>query len=489
MSSNEHKILLIEDVLSMSMLYTQQLQSAGLDVTAVENLAGAEKEQSETSYDLLLLDLNLPDGQGLEYLEKIQGTDKEVPAIVITADASLNNAVRAMKLGALDYLVKPFSESRLLTTVNNTLERVMLRAQVDTLRHETHQNQFHDFIGSSVAMQSVYRTIENVAASKATVFITGASGTGKELCAEAIHKAGPRAKKPFIPVNCAAIPHDLLESELFGHLKGSFTGAINDREGAARAAEGGTLFLDEMCELDLTLQKKLLRFLQTNMVQPVGASKPIKVDVRVVCATNRNPLVEVREGRFREDLYFRLNVVQIPLPMLNVRDTDVLEIARYFLGNFAEEEGKTFRDFDPSAQALMLEYDWPGNVRELQNTIRNIAVLQDGDIVTASMFPPMENQTASLGAPSAPEARLQNDNQNSQNPNTIQPALNNVSSLNGNNLATLAEIERKAIEDRIAAFDGSIPKASESLDVSPSTIYRKKETWEKNEQTQKASVP
>lgn len=467
MSQREQKVLLIEDVLSMSMLFTRHLEAAGVQTVAVEDLKSARAAQAKDTFDLLLLDLNLPDGDGLAYLEELQGTNMETPAIVITADASLNNAVRAMKLGALDYLVKPFSESRLVTTVNNTLERVLLRKQVEELRHETQDGAFYDFIGSSVAMQKVYRTIESVAGSKATVFVTGASGTGKELCAEAIHKAGPRANRPFVPLNCAAIPQDLLESELFGHLKGSFTGAIADRLGAAREAEGGTLFLDEMCELDLNLQKKLLRFLQTSTVQPVGSAKPEKVDVRVVCATNRDPLEEVRAGRFREDLYFRLNVVPIALPSLNERGRDVIDIARSFLARFAEEEGKHFTDFAAEAQALLMSHNWPGNVRELQNTIRNIAVLQDGELVTADMFPALDGDMSDL--PSAPATQI-----------SPPPLPNGASSLQPDLLATLADIERKAVEDRIAVFDGSIPKAAESLGVSPSTIYRKKEAWEKS---------
>lgn len=468
MGFKEHKILLVEDVLSMSMLFTKHLEAAGINTHAVEDLKSARTAQASEDFDLLLLDLNLPDGDGLAYLEELRGTPMETPAIVITADASLNNAVRAMKLGALDYLVKPFSESRLVTTVNNTLERVQLRQQVEVLRHETQDGAFYDFIGSSVAMQKVYRTIENVAPSKATVFITGASGTGKELCAEAIHKAGPRAGKPFVPLNCAAIPQDLLESELFGHLKGSFTGAISDRLGAAREAEGGTLFLDEMCELDLGLQKKLLRFLQTSTVQPVGSAKPHKVDVRVVCATNRDPLEEVRAGRFREDLYFRLNVVPIALPALCERGRDIIDIARSFLGQFANEEGKALNDFSPEAQALMMAHNWPGNVRELQNTIRNIAVLQDGDVVTPDMFPALEGQT---------DTPLPVRETQSGTPAAVVPTAA-PSSVPGELMGTLAEIERKAIEDRIAIFDGSIPKAAQSLDVSPSTIYRKKENWD-----------
>lgn len=480
MTIREHKVLLVEDALSMAMLYEKQLNIAGVSVVTAENLAGARAAQAKESFDLLLLDLNLPDGDGLTYLEELRGTEMETPAIVITADASLNNAVRAMKLGALDYLVKPFSESRLVTTVNNTLERVMLRQQVDTLRHDTQKGGFFDFIGKSVAMQRVYRTIENVAGSKATVFITGASGTGKELCAEAIHKAGPRANKPFVPLNCAAIPQDLLESELFGHLKGSFTGAIADRQGAAREAEGGTLFLDEMCELDLNLQKKLLRFLQTSSVQPVGSAKPQSVDVRVICATNRDPLEEVRAARFREDLYFRLNVVPIALPALTERGSDIIEIARSFLEKFSSEEGKHFKDFAPEAQALLLSHSWPGNVRELQNTIRNVAVLQDGELVTPDMFPALGGQAIGGGATSAPTLVRAHEVQVPAS----QIAAADTSSL----LASLADIERKAIEDRIAVFDGSIPRAADSLGVSPSTIYRKKDAWEKAEADQDSSA-
>lgn len=475
MTAREKQVLIVEDTLSMAMLYEKQLQTAGYGVATSEDLSSARDALKKKQYDLLLLDLNLPDGDGLGFLEELQGTPQETPAIVITADASLNNAVRAMKLGALDYLVKPFPESRLITTVNNTLERVALREQVDTMRSQHQTGTFHDFVGNSVAMQRVYRMIENVASSKATVFITGQSGTGKELCAEAVHRAGPRAEKPFVPVNCAAIPQDLLESELFGHLKGSFTGAISDRKGAAREAEGGTLFLDEMCELDLSLQKKLLRFLQTSTVHPVGASKPQNVDVRVICATNRDPLAEVKAGRFREDLYFRLNVVPIALPPLSARDGDVLEIGRYFLRKFASEEGKTFTDFDPGAQALMLSYNWPGNVRELQNTIRNIAVLQDGELVTSDMFPPLEAHVL----PNAGDVAAGNIQ-------TSAPVADAVSAHQGypttnafSGIETLAEIERKVVEDRITAFDGSIPKAAASLGVSPSTIYRKKEGWDK----------
>ncbi|WND01763.1 sigma-54 dependent transcriptional regulator [Temperatibacter marinus] len=452
-------ILIVEDTLSMSLLYSQHLKSAGYKADTVATLSEAREKLSTTSYDLMLLDLNLPDGNGLDFLEGNLGTPHEIPAIVITADASINKAIQAMKLGALDYLVKPFADNRMLMTVSHTLERIQLRDHLEEIRTDSQLANFQGFIGSSRVMQKVYRTIENVAPSKATVIILGSSGTGKEVCAEAIHKSSPRARKPFVPVNCAAIPKDLLESELFGHLKGSFTGAISDRQGAAKEANGGTLFLDELCELDLNLQSKLLRFLQTSEIQSVGTSRTERVDVRVICATNRDPIKEVREGRFREDLYFRLNVVPIHLPNLKDREKDIQEISEHFLKKYSIEENKSFTGFDAKAKAFLASYSWPGNVRELQNTIRNIAVLHTGKLVTPSMFPSMTGDDIFKEEKTEmPEEVKGHDN---------------------GHLRPLTDIEKEVIEERIRVCSGSIPLAAKTLGISPSTIYRKKEEWQK----------
>lgn len=468
MAAAPSRILLVEDVLSMAMLYRKQLESVGYDVMVADSLAAARHLKGEQEFDLMLLDLNLPDGDGLTYLETLrQEGENEIPAIVITADASLKNAVFAMKLGALDYLVKPFPESRLVTTVLNALERVALRQQLDAIRQEKHTSGAYGIIGKSLAMQKVFRRIENVAGSKATVFISGQSGTGKEMCAEAIHKAGPRSARPFVAVNCAAIPENLLESELFGHLKGSFTGALDDREGFARAADKGTLFLDEICEMDLNLQKKLLRFLQTGTVQPVGSAHPIAVDVRVVCATNKDPLQEVREGRFREDLYFRLNVVPVHLPALSTREGDVVEIAQQFLADISAEEGKTFTGFDQTALDFLRSYTWPGNIRELQNAIRNIVVLNDGGRVDADMFP--RGNSDMVAIPVADHALKKAGVGDGL---AVHAPLDNFQGM------TLGEIEQMVVHDRIRLADGSIPKAAKSLSVSASTIYRKLERWQ-----------
>ena len=313
-------------------------------------------------------------------------------------------------------------------------------------------------------MQAIYRIIDAAASSKATVFITGESGTGKEVCAEAIHAQGERARKPFIALNCGAIPHDLMESEIFGHVKGAFSGAISERKGAASQADGGTLFLDEIGEMNIDLQTKLLRFVQTSSFQKVGGNKLEKVDVRFICATNRDPQEAVNAGEFREDLYYRLHVIPVHLPPLRDRDDDILEIAQHFLQNYAKEENKDFDGFSPEVEAILRRHPWPGNVRQLQNIIRNITVLHNDKRVSLEHLPAPLNQSAdSSEIPRLTKLELQKEV-----PRELQ----------AQSLMSLASIEREAIERAIAACDGNIPKAASLLDVSPSTIYRKKSGWE-----------
>jgi DNA-binding NtrC family response regulator len=314
-----------------------------------------------------------------------------------------------------------------------------------------------------MAMQAVYRIIESAAPSKATVFITGESGTGKEVCAEAIHQCSPRREQPFIALNCAAIPHDLMESEIFGHVKGSFTGAQGDRKGAASLADGGTLFLDEICEMDLDLQSKLLRFIQTGTLQRVGSGKLETVDVRFICATNRDPLLEVKAGRFREDLYYRLHVIPLYLPPLRERGEDILLLARSLLQNYAKEENKRFRDFDAAAARVLLDYPWPGNVRELQNVVRNIVVLNDKELVSPDILPPPLNGVRALAVATTAAQ---------------QPAATATTPAVGGPIRPLWLVEKEVIEQAIASCDGNIPKAAALLEISPSTIYRKKQGWE-----------
>jgi DNA-binding NtrC family response regulator len=299
-------ILLVEDSQALAGVYAAYLRKAGMSVVGAENGSQALKYIGDDVGRVVLLDLQLPDMDGMEILRKLRSEADPPAVVVVTADGSLRTAVDAMREGAYDFLVKPLTEERLVVTSRNALDHVRLRRTVDSFQDGLDRKEYHGFIGSSLAMQAVYHTIDCVAASKATVFITGESGTGKEICAAAIHNQSPRRDGPFVPLNCAAIPRDIMESEIFGHVKGAFTGAIRNRSGAARDADGGTLFLDEICEMDADLQTKLLRFLQTEMVQPVGSTQQTRVDVRIICATNRDPQREIQAGRFREDLFYRL---------------------------------------------------------------------------------------------------------------------------------------------------------------------------------------
>ncbi|OYW49117.1 MAG: sigma-54-dependent Fis family transcriptional regulator [Rhodobacterales bacterium 12-65-15] len=414
---------------------------------------------------VVLLDLILPDRDGLLLMRDILEVKPDTSIIALTANGSVNRAVEAMRAGAHDFLVKPFGEGRFLDAVQNALAAGRVtppRGAVSALpADQPVLNDQAGFIGSSAAMERVHAIIASVARSMATVFITGESGTGKELCALAVHASSARAKGPFIALNCGAIPQDLLESEVFGHVKGSFTGAIADKPGAAAAADGGTLFLDEICEMAPALQTKLLRFLQTSTVQPVGATRPRKVNVRIVCATNRDPLEAVRRGEFREDLYYRLFVVPIHMPSLRDRSEDVLDIAEAALHRFGQEEGRNFLGLDPAVRDLLPRLPWPGNVRQLLNVIRNVVVLNDGGWVTPEMLPP--GLDIPRETPLAPPGQA-----------VAGPALLGVDSLVG---LTLAEAERSLIEATLARHGGSVPKAARVLDVSPSTLYRKIEAW------------
>lgn len=382
----DKRILMVEDTASVAALYKSYLNPLDIKVDVVTS-GGAALALLPTmhQFSLVLLDLRLPDISGFEVLSDIRKQHPDLPVIIMTAHGSIDAAVEAIRHGASDFLIKPCEADILRMTVNKALKPK--GDSVPNLDNDE-EGSYFGFIGSSLAMQAVYRVIESAAPSKATVFITGDSGTGKEVCAEAIHSASSRSKNAFVAINCAAIPKDLIESELFGHVKGAFTGAVVDREGAAELADGGTLFLDEICEMDLDLQSKLLRFIQTGAFQKVGSSKIKKVDVRFICATNRDPWKEVTIGNFREDLYYRLHVIPLALPPLKERGQDVIDIAHSLLALFSAEENKSFSRFSPEVRQRLLSYDWPGNVRQLQNILRNVVVLHNGEEVTEHMLPP-----------------------------------------------------------------------------------------------------
>jgi DNA-binding NtrC family response regulator len=465
MKPNPRRVLLIEDTISLQLLYRAELTSAGCEVDVAGTAAQGMALFAKRRPPVVMLDLLLPDRDGLDLMQDMLRLAPETRIVVITANGSINRAVEAMRAGAQDFLVKPVEESRLLLAVENAL-RGRSPARIHAVARAApatgpRSAPVGDFIGSSEAMARVHAKIQSVAQSMATVFITGESGTGKELCALAVHRLSARAGGPFIALNCGAIPQDLLESEVFGHIKGSFTGAISDKPGAAAAADGGTLFLDEVCEMVPALQTKLLRFLQTSTVQPVGATRPRKVNVRIVCATNRDPMEAVRRGQFREDLYYRLYVVPIHMPPLRDRGTDTIEIAEAALARFAAEEGRQFDGLAPEVATLFRNHPWPGNVRQLLNVIRNVVVLNRGGLVTPEMLP--DGLAATVPGPAA----------------TLAAADDPLTAPEGEPLTglTLAEIERRAILAALSRHQGSVPRAARELDVAPSTLYRKLGAW------------
>ncbi|GEO81492.1 sigma-54-dependent transcriptional regulator [Pararhodospirillum oryzae] len=462
-------ILMVEDSPSNAELYAAYLRAAGrlVRVATTGEQALGWLTQPGDRFDLMVLDLGLPDMDGLDILRRL-GPEATPPTIVLTGTGSVRRAVEAMREGALDFLVKPCAPDKLRAAVDEALERRRLGdsaptpprggAAPESQAPSRSRRGPSGFLGNSPAMSNVFSLIEAAAGSSgASVFITGETGTGKELCANAIHNLSERRNGPFIALNCGAIPRELMESEVFGHRKGAFTGAIADREGAASRADGGTLFLDEICEMDLELQVKLLRFIQTGTYRRVGDSADREADIRFVCATNRDPLAEVKAGRFREDLYYRLYVVPIHLPPLRDRGDDIPLLARRFLVDFSKLEGKAFQDFTAEALNRIVTYAWPGNVRQLENVIRNIVVLNEGALVAPGMLPPP------LDRPVPPAGLAE----------AASPTLSDPAALDFLLARPLAELEAMAIEAALRLTDNNVTRAARILDVSPSTIYRK----------------
>ncbi len=470
MPNPEANILIVEDSHTLALTYQEYLRPIGAPISIAETGEKALESINSLNPTVILLDLKLPDMDGIEILKHLKARDHDARIIVITAHGSVTVAVEAMREGASDFLLKPFTAERITTTVKNALEMHRLVNLVE--KFESRQGKrFDRFIGDSPAMQAVYRMIEDCAPSKASVFIMGPSGTGKELCAESIHLQGPRRDKKFVALNCAAIPENLIESEIFGHKRGAFTGATSDRDGAAVSADGGTLFLDEICEMPLDLQAKLLRFIQTGQVVPVGSNTPVSVNVRFVCATNRIPWEEVDAGRFREDLYYRLHVIPIHLPPLRDRGHDVILIAEHLLNSYSEEESKGFTHITPEAKTRIMEHTWPGNVRELGNVIQSAVVLNDGPALTHAMLERL------LGHGSRPQAQPQ---ASSYQPAPTSPNLQvrqRTPEVYGT-IEPLAVSERRLMENAIALCGGRVRAAAKQLEINPSTLYRKLKEWE-----------
>ena len=467
-------VLVVEDSAPLARTYISYLTTD--DFTARHAETGEEALESIAADRpcAILLDLNLPDMPGLDILTTVRAETPDLPVVVITANASLQVAVEAMRAGAADFLVKPVSADRLRVTVRNALEKASLERTVAAYREQIDRRSFQGFIGSSYAMQAIYRMIETAAPSDATVFITGESGTGKELAAQAVHALSKRAKQSLVTLNCAAIPKDLLESEVFGHVKGSFTGAVSDREGAAGRADKGTLFLDEIGEMDAGLQSKLLRFIQTGTYSRVGSSKTETADIRFVCATNRDPLAEVMAGRFREDLYYRLNVIPMHMPPLRERPDDIPEIATAFLERFADQDGKAFTGLSDAAVEMLVHHPWPGNIRELENVMRHAVVMHDGDILEPGMLQLLVNRGAVARSSLSPAPQPINPN---SAPDKAPVAPDNLDGL-AQTIRPLHVVERETIEAAIEVCGGDVRKAAVFLDIAPATIYRKRKAWE-----------
>jgi two-component system, repressor protein LuxO len=476
------RVLVVEDLVALAIQYKTLAARLGVEVVTVNSQEWALKKAKEGPWHAALVDLNLPDGSGFTVIEALLEHNPACSPVVITGEDSLDNAMRASEAGAFDYIEKPVEAERLLVTLRNALHAAQLSQKVARLESAA-PTAFEQFTGQSAVMQTVYRTIETVAPSNAPVCITGESGTGKELAANAIHARSPRKNKKLIPINCAAIPAELIESELFGHVKGAFTGAVADRPGAFNEADKGTLFLDEIAELDMSVQAKLLRVLQTGEVKRLGEDRTRIVDVRVVCASHRDLREQVRLGAFREDLFYRLYVVPLELPALRTRGEDITLIARELLQRYAKEDGKQFVDFSPAALDRMRAHRWPGNVRELVNVIRAVVALHDGKIVQEHMLP-MALTAASDSQPADTSAALwfQDEPQPAEIKLPASTSMAPVGRYDPQLVRPLAKIEREAVDYALRAFDGNVSRAARALQVNTSTLYRKIQVWTAQEE-------
>jgi len=445
MPKNAARVLVVEDDSEMLDLVREHLEGEGYAVRGLGRGSEAIARLRQEAFDAILTDLRLPDTDGMEVLRIARETQGESPVILITAFGSIQTAIEAIRQGAYDYVTKPFALEEISLLLAKALEARDLREEVRHLREAVADRyRFHNLLGASPAMQSVFVLVRQAAPSDANVLITGESGTGKELVAKALHWNSARAGRPFVPVNCAAVPAGLLESELFGHVKGAFTGAVGSRRGLFREAHGGTLFLDEIGDMAPELQAKLLRVIEDRSVRPVGKDEAIPVDIRLVAATNKDLPARIREGLFREDLYYRLAVIPIQLPPLRERKEDIPLLAEHFLRRAAAAAGKQIESFTPEAMAALLRHAWSGNVRELENVIERTVALTSGGHVP-------------------PEALLLDD------------------SLTPQTSITLAQMVRRptlqALTDEYVALvlcetGGDKAKAAEILGISKRTLYR-----------------
>jgi len=450
--SSKGRIVVIDDETNAADALEQLLLEDGYEVAkARDGQAGLQLLEGFDA-DIVLTDLRMPGLDGLQVLAKAKDVRPDALVIVMTAFGTVKTAVQAMKLGADDYLSKPFDVEELQLAVQRAMERKQLRLETRNLRERLdHKYKLDNLIGESPEMLSAFKTVRQVAPSSSSVLLLGESGTGKELFAQALHQNSPRRSRPFVKVACAALPETLLESELFGHEKGSFTGALFARTGRFELASGGTLFLDEIGDISPTVQVKLLRFLEEREFERVGGNKTYKVDVRIVAATHRDLAKRIAEGAFREDLYYRMNVIQIPIPPLRERGNDIALLAHHFIRKYAEANAKEVRGLSDEALALLLRHSWPGNVRELENAIERAVVLADTLTLSERHFPTLPRATS------------------------VTPAAGLISRARIPG-STLEDLEREAILRTLEAVNGSTSRAAAMLGISPRKIqYKVKE--------------
>ena len=454
------RILIVDDQEMMRDSLAATLARAGHEVVAANDGPVAVTRLGSTRFDLMITDLKMPKMTGLELLGEAKRLRSEMPVVVMTAFATVNTAVEAMKMGAYDYIQKPFDGDEIKLLVERTLEHNRLIRENQALRTMSEMNGPRPMVGSSVAMTEVKEKIALVAKSNVTVLVTGASGTGKEVVARLVHAQSERSERPMLAVNCAALSENLLESELFGHEKGAFTGADRMRRGRFELADGGTLLLDEVSEIPTGLQAKLLRVLQESQFERVGSSLTQQVDVRVVATTNRNLVAAVGEGKFRRDLYYRLNVVPIELPALSQRLEDIPELSRHFLHQIAKRDKSVFRHIEGDAVRVMQRYDWPGNVRELQNIIERACVLErEAGVIRAATIEPWLRGVMSPAAAAGDLAG--------------QP---------------LAMIEKQVIKSTLEKFKGHRIKTATALGIGVRTLGMKLKKWREEEDVAEVSA-
>jgi DNA-binding NtrC family response regulator len=431
-------ILVVDDAPNTVEILHRNLQAGGYKVFTAQDVQNAIRVLEQSPFDLVITDFKMPRLSGLDLVRHIRENFKDTEVMMITGYPSVGGAVGAVKAGAAEYLAKPFTDEELLTCVRNILEKLRIRRAAQAVDRSLPAP--NGLVGESAAMQGVFSAVAKIAPTTATVLISGESGTGKELIARAIHYSSPRASAPFVPVNCAAIPETLLESELFGYVKGAFTGANETRAGFFQTADGGTIFLDEISATTVATQVKLLRVLQEREVCMVGSARPRKVDIRVLAATNKDLATLVRKEGFREDLYFRLNVLTIALPPLRERGDDVLLLMRHLAAKFALDLGKPVPRFSDEALRVLRNYHWPGNVRELENVIQRLVVMTDSDLI----------EVADL------------------------PSLMRFSALRSSGLdRTLAEVEVEYIRNVLASVDGNRTRAAQILGIDRKTLREK----------------